>query len=603
MSQPSNSTPYDIIFAGGGTTACVVAGRLAAADPNLKILIIEAGKHTKDISTHTQPGRYFANLISGGDTFTFHVAKPSEALGNRPCIIPAGKGVGGGSNVNFMMYTRASPSDYDDWGNLENPGWSSKDLIPLSNKAETYEPNAKNHGTSGPIKVSSGRQTNVASQFLAVAASRDKERGATNDTNDFSPSSVNMYSPWSRYMSSETGRRSDTAHHYVYNQAHNKNLQILPHCRVKRVIFENDRAVGVEYISHDPDVAEKLNTAISVFASKLVVLASGAFGSPAILERSGIGASALLKAHDILQVVDLPGVGENYNDHNLLMLPYYTKSDEITMDDIFRGKDEEIKPYEDRWLRDGQGMMANNGIEAGIKIRPNARDLEVIGPTFSKRWQDFFANQPDKPVMWHGLLAGYTGGNALAAGRKFLTMGYYTEYPASLGRTHIKSADPYTALEVEPGFLDKPEDVAVLRWSYKWTREMARRMDSYRGEFAPEHPQFAAGSAAACVEAEGPVPISTPDIVYTTEDDEAIDRYHRAVVNTTWHSLGTCAMKPRNQGGVVDSRLSVYGVKNLKIADLSIAPTNVASNTYNSALVVGEKAAMIFAEELGIKGV
>ncbi|KAJ6524290.1 GMC oxidoreductase-domain-containing protein [Mycena vulgaris] len=595
-------SPYDIIFAGGGSTACVVAGRLAAADPSLKILIIEAGKHTKDISTHIQPGRYFANLASGGDTFTFHPTKPSEALGNRPCIIPSGKCMGGGSNVNFMMYTRASPSDYDDWENLENPGWGSKDLIPLANKAETFEPNAKNHGTSGPIKISSGIQTNIAKQYLAVAAARDKERGFTDDTNDLSPSSVNVYSPWSRYISSDTGRRSDAAHHYVYNQANNKNLHILPHCRVKRVIFENERAVGVEYISHDPDTADK-NAVVPVYASRLVILASGAFGSPAILERSGIGASDLLKAHNIRQVVDLPGVGENYNDHNLLSVHYHTMSNEMTMDDIFRGKDEQIKPFEDRWLREGKGMMAHNGIEAGIKIRPNAKDLEILGPTFSRRWQDFFVNQPDKPVMWIGPIAGYLGGTAGAAGRKFFTMTYYTEYPASLGRTHIASTDPYTPLDIEPGFLDKVEDVAVLRWSYKWSREMARRMDSYRGEFAPDHPHFAAGCPAACGETEGPVPISAPDIVYSAEDDEAIDRYHRAVVGTTWHSLGTCAMKPRNQGGVVDSRLNVYGVKNLKITDLSIAPTNVGSNTYNSALVVGEKAAMLIAEDLGIQGV
>ncbi|KAJ7455244.1 GMC oxidoreductase-domain-containing protein [Mycena galericulata] len=601
MSQ--RSAPYDIIFAGGGTTGCVVAGRLAVADPGLKILIIEAGKHTKDVSTHIQPARYFANLASGGETFTYHATKPSEALGNRPCIIPAGKAVGGGSSVNFMMYTRASPSDYDDWESLENPGWGSKDLIPLSNKAETVELNVQNHGTSGPIKISGGIQTNIGRQYLAVAAARDKERGFKDDTNDFSPSSVDVYSPWFKYISSETGRRSDAAHHYIYNQAHNKNLEILPYCRVKRVLFENERAVGVEYISHDPHAADK-NAVVAVYASRLVFLASGAFGSPAILERSGIGASDVLKAHNIHQIVDLPGVGENYNDHNLLLVPFHTTDEELTLDDIFHGKDDVIKPYEDQWLHEGKGMMATNGIEAGIKIRPNAKDLEILGPSFAERWQGFFANMPDKPVMWIGPLAGYTGGNPTAvAGRKMFTMIYYTEYPASLGRTHISSVDPYSPLDIEPGFLDKPEDVAVLRWSYKWSREMARRMELYRGEFPPEHPRFSVGSAAACGEAKGPVPISAPDIVYSAEDDEAIDRYHRAAVNTTWHSLGTCAMKPRTQGGVVDSRLNVYGVKNLKITDLSIAPTNVGSNTYNSALVIGEKAALIIAEELGIKDV
>ncbi|KAJ7261758.1 alcohol oxidase-like protein [Mycena haematopus] len=601
----SQSAPYDIIFAGGGTTACVVAGRLAAADPSLKILIIEAGKHTKDVSTHIQPARYFRNLVTGGDTFTFHVAKPSEALGNRPCIIPSGKCVGGGSAVNFLMYTRASPSDYDAWGNLSNPGWSSKDLIPLSNKAVTVEPGIKNHGTSGPIKITQGIQTDIAKHFLAVAAARDKERGTTDDTNDFSPTSVNVYSV-RPYITPDTGRRSDTAHAYIYNQQ-NENLQILAHCRVKRVLFEGDRAVGVEYISHAPEAEDK-EAVVKVYASRLVVLAGGAFGSPAILERSGIGAADLLKAHNIPQVVDLPGVGENYNaDHNLLMLAYQASNDSITLDDIFHGKDEVVKEYEDRWLRDDlkgkdKGLMAHNGIEAGIKLRPNAKDLEVLGPSFSKRWEQFYANSPDKAVVWIGPFAAYGGGNALAKGKLF-TLGYFSYYPASLGRTHINSTDPYAPLDVEPGFLDKSEDIAVLRWAYKWSREMARRFESYRGEFAPEHPQFAAGSAAVCGPADGPVPISAPDIVYSAEDDEAIDQFHRAAVSTTWHSLGTCAMKPRDQNGVVDSSLNVYGVRNLKVTDLSIAPTNVGSNTYNSALVVGEKAAVIIAEELGIKGV
>ncbi|KAJ6512998.1 GMC oxidoreductase-domain-containing protein [Mycena sanguinolenta] len=602
----SQSVPYDIIFAGGGTTACVVAGRLAAADPSLKILIIEAGKHTKDVSTYIQPARYFRNLVTGGDSFTFHVAKPSDALGNRPCIIPAGKCVGGGSAVNFMMYTRASPSDYDDWESLSNPGWGAKDLLPLSNKAEAFEPPIDNHGTSGPIKITKGIQSNLAKEYLAVAAARDKERGFTEDTNDIAAASVNVYSPWFKYITPENGRRSDTAHHYIYN-LQNENLQILAHCRVKRVLFEGDKAVGVEYISHAPETEDK-QAVVKVYASRLVVLSSGAFGSPAILERSGIGAADLLKAHNIDQIVDLPGVGENYNDHNLMMVPYHTTSTAFTLDEIFHGSDEDIKVHEDRWLRDDvtgedKGLMAHNGVEAGIKIRPNAKDLEVLGPSFSKRWEEFFANKPDKPVMWIGPLVAYAGANATAKGGKLYTLGYYTEYPASLGRTHINSTDPYVSLVVEPGFLDKFQDLAVLRWAYKWSREMARRMDSYRGEFPPEHPNFAAGSAAACGPADGPVPISAPDIVYSAEDDEAIDQYHRATVGTTWHSLGTCAMKPRDQNGVVDSRLNVYGVQNLKVADLSIAPSNVGSNTYNSALVVGEKAAVIIAEELGIKGV
>ncbi|KAF7316772.1 GMC-OxRdtase-N domain-containing protein [Mycena chlorophos] len=602
----------DVIFAGGGTTACVVAGRLAAADPSLKILarrfrvrIIEAGKHSQDVKTHVQPARFLANLKSGGDSFTFHVAQPSNALDGRQCIVPAGKVVGGGSCVNFMMYTRCSESDMDDWENLGNPGWGSKDLIPLANKAETC--NLPSHGTNGPIQITAVSKTDdmqlgVTKQFLAVAAARDPERGIVPDANDFSPSSINKYSPWSRYVNPQTGKRSDTAHHYIYNQSHNNNIQVLTQCRVKRVIFDGDRTVGVEYTSHHPDAKDQ-QTAVIVKASKLVVLSSGAFGSPAILERSGIGAKNILAAHGIPQLVDLPGVGENYNDHNLLMTPYHAPADEITLSEIFHGSEDALKAHEDRWLQDGQGLMAHNGIEAAIKIRPNAKDLELLGAQFHRRWESFFESQPDKPIMCFGPMAGYTGGNPEARGHEHFGMVYYIQYPASIGRVHIQSPDPHAPLAFEPGYLDKPEDVALLRWSYKWTREVARRMDSYRGEFAADHPQFPPSSAAICRNADGPVPISAPDLKYTSEDDAAIDKFHRARVGTAWHSLGTCAMKPRADGGVVDSFLSVYGVKGLKIADLSIVPTNVSTNTYSTALMVGEKAAVIIAEELGISGV
>ncbi|CAK5266686.1 unnamed protein product [Mycena citricolor] len=592
--------PYDIIFAGGGTAACIIAGRLAAADPTLKILILEAGKHTKDVKTHQQPGRYFANLVGGGDSFTYHDTVPSKALGNRPYLLPSAKAMGGGSSVNFMIYTRASPSDYDDWRDLGNPGWGAEDLTPLSNKAESYEDTAAaNHGTSGPIKVSTVEHTGIriGTQFLDVATARDPERGTTDDTNSLTR--------WNRYMSPQTGHRSDVAHHYIYNQLdQNKNLEVRAHCRVKRVIIEGDKAVGVEYISHAPG-DPNADVVVSAFGS-LIVVAGGAFGSPAILERSGIGAPALLKSLDIPEVVALPGVGENYNgapDHNRLLNAYHTSDDEVTMDKIFRGLDSDIKPFEDQFLAQGKGMMAHNGVDAGIKIRPNAKDLESLGPAFADRWANFFANNPDKPVMWMGPLAGYCGENPNVGQGNFYAVGYYTQYPSSTGRTHIVSSDPYTPLAIEPGFLNTDDDVAVLRWSYKWTREISRRMDGYRGEFAPDHPQFAEDSPAVCVRTVGPVALDAPDIVYSAADDEAIDTFHRAFVGTTWHSLGTCAMKPRDQNGVVDSRLNVYGVKNLKVADMSIVPTNVSANTYNTALIVGEKAALIFAEELGIKGV
>ncbi|KAK7688555.1 hypothetical protein QCA50_008093 [Cerrena zonata] len=175
---------------------------------------------------------------------------------------------------------------------------------------------------------------------------------------------------------------------------------------------------------------------------------------------------------------------------------------------------------------------------------------------------------------------------------------------SALGQVHIISTDDvFAPLNFQPGYLEPSEDRELFIWGYKKTREYARRMKCYRGEYAPEHPSFAEESDAVCKEDAMPVPTGAPDIVYSTEDDEAIWKYVQERLSTTWHSIGTCAMKPRVEGGVVDSRLSVYGVRNLKVADLSICPGNVAANTYSTALLIGEKAACIMAEDLGIQGV
>jgi len=297
-------------------------------------------------------------------------------------------------------------------------------------------------------------------------------------------------------------------------------------------------------------------------------------------------------------------VGEHYMDHNLIFSPYLASEDADTLDAIFRDKEEQLESVVSQWLHTGKGLIAHNGIDAGIKIRPNHEDLEEIGPEFEARWKSYFADAPDKAVMWIGPVAAYAGASPAAARRKYFSMTYYTEYPVSTGRVHIKSGlDAYAPLDFEPGYLNDLADLGVLRWAYKKGREISRRMASYRGEFEPGHPRYPEGSQAACKASTGPVDASSPDLIYSAEDNVAIDTYHRENIETTWHSLGTCAMKPREQGGVVDARLNVYGTQNLKVADCSITPENVGANTYNTAVAIGEKAAVIIAEDLGITGV
>jgi alcohol oxidase len=175
-------------------------------------------------------------------------------------------------------------------------------------------------------------------------------------------------------------------------------------------------------------------------------------------------------------------------------------------------------------------------------------------------------------------------------------------YPFSRGHIHITGPNREDPLDFEHGFFTDACDIDLKKhiWSYKKQREVIRRMPSYRGEMAQCHPPFAPESKAAIVELSGPLPADVPDIEYSADDDVVLEKWLRSNVGTTWHALGTCKMLPRNQNGVVDANLSVYGVEGLKIADLSIVPRNVAANTNNTALAVGEKAGDIFIKELGL---
>ena len=186
---------------------------------------------------------------------------------------------------------------------------------------------------------------------------------------------------------------------------------------------------------------------------------------------------------------------------------------------------------------------------------------------------------------------------------QYYALSVFTAYPYSRGSIHITGPEVGDKVELKTGFFSDVDEVDLKKhvWGYKKHREIFRRMKTYRGEIEGFHPPFAADSSAALVELEeGVVPDQVRDINYTEEDDKVIEEWLRARVETTWHSLGTCKMAPRDKGGVVDPSLSVYGVEGLKVADLSIPPLNVAANTMNTAMTIGEKAADIFIRDSSV---
>jgi alcohol oxidase len=593
------SAEYDVIFAGGGLAACVTAGRLAAAEPNLKILVVESGPHSETLEQIYVPGIYLSNMFPGTTTQKFHLSNPVEHLNGRVAFVPTGNCLGGGSAVNSMIYARGAASDFDEWKDFyKNEGWGAQELLPLMRKLETWQVNPKSptHGDKGPLKGSLGNTTQFGLDLLEIAKKYDP-RGAAEDSNDLT--TIDKWVLWPKWVDETTGRRSDAATGYIYTQKANKNLVISTDSLVKRVVFDGTRAVGVEYTTDGKEVTAR--------AGKLVVVAAGTFGSSAILERSGVGNPTLLKSLGIETVVDLPGVGADYQDHQLLKQGIYLDDAAETLDFAHGGYQEATAAKLAEWkATGGKNILSSNGIETGIKLKPTDKELQsYFSPEFQKFWKETYASKADKALVWCGGSAGLLGPHddwpVTTKMSMFCSMLFY---PESHGHLHIKSKNPQDPLDFDCGFLRSPHDLEALRYAYKRTREFARRHPMYRGEVAQLHPPFPEGSkAAVSLPPQTPVAIDAPDLVYSAEDDKIIDKFIGENVSTTWHSMATCPMKPRADGGVVDNQLNVYGTQNLKVVDLSVCPSNIGANTASAAALIGEKAATIIAKELGIQNV
>jgi len=636
----------DIIVCGGGSCGCVVAGRLANLDHNLQVLLIEAGENNLNNPWVFRPGIYPRNMKLDSKTATFYYSRPSEWLDGRRAVVPVAHILGGGSSINFMMYTRASASDYDDF---QAKGWTTKELIPLMKKHETYQRSCNNrdiHGFEGPIKVSFGNYTYpIKEDFLRATESQGIP--TTDDLQDLVTGHGAEH--WLKWINRDTGRRSDSAHGYIHStRAVHQNLHLLTSNKVEKVILEGDRAVGVKVVPTKPLHPTQQSSRI-IRARKQIIVSGGTLSSPLILQRSGIGDPEKLRKAGVKPLVDLPGVGLNFQDHYLTFAPYRAKPGTESFDDFVSGDPKVQERVFNQWNINGTGPLATNGIEAGVKIRPTEEELRMMDswpcPEFRSGWDSYFKDKPDKPVMHYSVIAGFFGDHMQLPPGNYFTMFHFLEYPFSRGSTHITSPNPYDAPDFDAGFMNDKRDMAPMVWGYVKSRETARRMDAYAGEVHHMHPTYAYDSPARARDMDlattnayalpgnitagiqhgswtmplekgrAPQPnfLSSnkqdimDDLHYSNEDIKHIEDWTKRHVETTWHSLGTCSMAPRNgnsivKHGVLDERLNVHGVKGLKVADLSICPDNVGCNTYSTALLIGEKCAMLTGEDLGYSG-
>jgi alcohol oxidase len=351
-----------------------------------------------------------------------------------------------------MMYARPSASDYDDWETVyRNPGWGSMDLIPLLRKVEAYQipGGGATHGTDGPLAVSEGGfMTDLGEQFLQVARTLDPDRAQKPDDTDSNDlETINVYTRWPKWINYETGTRSDVPHSMIYPLKDTRpNLHILTGVHVKHVTFDaENRATGVAYTLNSlfyPDGPKDTRT---VRGTKLVLVCAGAFGSPGILERSGIGAKDVLERVGVKQRVDLPGVGENYLDHNILLIKYIAADEAQSLAAIFRYEEGAIDAAAAEFGKTRKEISMHNSIDAGIKWRPSPSEVTELGPDFQEYWKSYFAHAPDKPVLWMGINSSFVGDPSVVPPRKYYTMYALTEYPLAHGHVHVTHADDVSA--------------------------------------------------------------------------------------------------------------------------------------------------------------
>lgn len=398
------------------------------------------------------------------------------------------------------------------------------------------------------------------------------------DMQDFR--AIDEFSRWARYVD-PAGKRQDTAHRYIHpllESSDYPNLHILVETKVGRVIFEGTRAVGIETepnrLFHPATPSREKLPAI-IRAKKLVVVSAGALGTPSVLERSGVGSAEILKKLDIDVISDLPDVGEHYQDHNLILYPYKTslKVNE-TLDVLLSGRLDFQAAVDEK-----NPLLGWNGIDVTGKIRPSDAEVKSLGPEFEEHWNRDFKDQKEKPLMLICVVSAFLGDRGLLEEEndktaQYASMATYTGYPYSRGNIHIVSKDAQTPASFNTGFLSHPVDLTKLVWAYKKQREIYRRTSAFAGELAIGHPKFRQGSKAAL--SEGPLVQggfksaeerrAIADIEYDADDDAAIEDWIRSNVATTWHSVGTCRMAPREEGGVLDKHLNVYGTEGLKVA-------------------------------------